>query len=325
MSDLIVIEKLDPNKIFNDEEATKIIKQITDKVNEFTPDISNAKGRKEVSTIAAKVAKSKVLIDDMGKSLVAGWKADAKKVDIVRKKIRDELDELKQTTRAPLTEWEEADKARIANHEEGIATMINAGVECRDNWHNLDLVVIEKGLSDVSSVVVDQSWDEFEHDATVAKFEAISLIEKAFGQRKEQDEKDAELEKFRKQAEADDRARFEANAKMEAEKAERERTIEKNNQLETDKKQAIEAVKAAEERAEQAIKDTEDRVLKEIEEKKARDKLETEAREADTKHRGKINKSAMDAFILSGMDKATAKNVVTLIAKGMIPNINIYY
>lgn len=88
-----------------------------------------------------------------------------------------------------------------------------------------------------------------------------------------------------------------------------------------DKQEAIEA----KERAELEAKNAEERAFKEIEEKQHKEQEELAAREADTKHRGKINREAVKALELAGIDSAIAKNVITVIAKGMIPNVKINY
>lgn len=313
MSDLILIEKLDPKVIFTDDEADKIINQITEKVKEFELSVDTAKSRKEISTLAAKVSKSKVLIDELGKNLVAGWKADAKKVDVVRKKIRDSLDELRDSTRAPLNEWEEIEKKRVADHEHNINEMVKAR-DSASEWLTTDLKVMEDRLLAIQAVVLDEAWEEFQHDATVVKFEAITALEKAIEQRKAQDAKDAELEKYRLQAAEDDRKHFEHQQQLEADERARQKTIEENTRLEEEKK-------AAEKRAQEA----EEKAFRELEEKQAKEKAEADARAADKKHRGQINKKALDAFVVAGLDKETSKNVVTLIAKGMIPNVTINY
>lgn len=333
--ELIAIETLDPSKIFNDEEATKIINQITTVVKETPTDISTAKGRKELASLAAKISRSKTLIDDMGKDLVSGWKKKAKEVDAVRKTIRESLDELKEETRAPLTEWEENEKARIEAHEKAISDMKLRSEECRDQWMSLDISYII-GVHGSIEAVVPQSFEEFEHDATTAKVEALSLIETALEQRKKYDEEKAELEKLRAQAAEADRLNFEAKAKREAEEASRQEAFraeeERKKAEERAKREVLEAQaetervkKEAEAEAQRREQEAEERAFREIEEKQAREKAEAEAREANKKHCGAINRKALEAFVAGGLDKEVAKKAVELIAKNMIPNVKISY
>ncbi|MEI6258509.1 MAG: cell envelope biogenesis protein TolA [Deltaproteobacteria bacterium] len=94
-----------------------ILKGIERKVSGIVPDISTVKGRKEIASIAYKVAQSKTLLDKLGAELTSDWKERAKKVDVSRKHARDFLDSLKDRVRQPLTEWEEAEAKRIADEE----------------------------------------------------------------------------------------------------------------------------------------------------------------------------------------------------------------
>jgi hypothetical protein len=53
--------------------------------------------------------------------------------------------------------------------------------------------------------------------------------------------------------------------------------------------------------------------------------MEAEAREANKRHRGKINRQAMKGFIDGGFTEDQAKIAVTLIASGKIDNVSIKY
>ena len=52
---------------------------------------------------------------------------------------------------------------------------------------------------------------------------------------------------------------------------------------------------------------------------------EAEARERNKAHRAKINSAAKKAFIAAGMSDDTAELAVTVIAKGLVPNVTIAY
>lgn len=84
-------------------------------------DATTKKGQSEIKTMAAKVSRSKTLIDDCGKKIVADLKAMPKKIDAERKRIRDTLDAWRDEVRAPVTKMEEDEKARIKKHQDYIA------------------------------------------------------------------------------------------------------------------------------------------------------------------------------------------------------------
>ena len=103
---LVVAEKLDVAVLFTGDGMDKILKEIEAKAMAHVPDISTDTGRKDIASMANKVARSKTLIDGLGKDLVSDWKKKAKAIDDHRKKARDFLDDLKVEVRKPLTGWE---------------------------------------------------------------------------------------------------------------------------------------------------------------------------------------------------------------------------
>ena len=111
-------------KVFTaDNGLDSYVQQVVDEVNNFEHDLKTATGRAKTISLASKVAKIKVKYDECGKDLVSGWKENAKKVDKARKKMRDELDDLKVLARKPVTDWEaeqekiKADKLAAAELE----------------------------------------------------------------------------------------------------------------------------------------------------------------------------------------------------------------
>ena len=76
-----------------------------------------AKGRKALSSVAYRVARTKTALDDAGKQLVADIKAQVATIDAERRRIRETLDALKAEISKPVTEWEAAEAARLAQIE----------------------------------------------------------------------------------------------------------------------------------------------------------------------------------------------------------------
>jgi len=109
---LIKVEELNPIELFTEGGIDNILNQIKEKVERHVPDVSTAQGRKDIASLARKVASSKVILDDMGKRVVADWKAKSKKVDAERKKAKDTLDAMRDEARRPLTEWEAVEQAK---------------------------------------------------------------------------------------------------------------------------------------------------------------------------------------------------------------------
>jgi len=105
------------NLFLTTERLHKLLLAIHNEVEGLVPDTSTAKGRAEIKSLAAKVASSKTLLDDIGKDAVADLKKKPALIDAARKVARDDLDALKIKIRQPLTDWEaekEAEKVRVA-------------------------------------------------------------------------------------------------------------------------------------------------------------------------------------------------------------------
>ncbi len=112
-TELLVVEQLNPVALFTGQAMDPLIGQIKARVEQHVPDVSTAKGRHEIASLAYKVARSKTVLDDLGKQLVAEMRERCKKVDDVRRDMRDRLDALRDQARLPLDNYEKAEEARL--------------------------------------------------------------------------------------------------------------------------------------------------------------------------------------------------------------------
>ncbi|MDX9896843.1 MAG: hypothetical protein RBS34_15445, partial [Desulfofustis sp.] len=113
--EIITTQQLDLAVFFNgDNSLDRLLDRIEQEALSLVPDVSTAKGRGEIKSLAYKVAQSKTALDNAGKQLVAEAKQKLAAVDAERKKARDRLDALKAQVRQPLTEWEQAEDRRVA-------------------------------------------------------------------------------------------------------------------------------------------------------------------------------------------------------------------
>lgn len=103
MMEMILVEASQANalQIFTQDGIDVLLRQIEAEAKAFTPDTQTAKGRKEIASMAHRVSKAKVVLDDLGKDLVAEWKKQSKAVDEQRKTARDFLDALRDEVRQP--------------------------------------------------------------------------------------------------------------------------------------------------------------------------------------------------------------------------------
>ena len=75
---LVAAEKLDVTVIFSEKGMTKLLDEIQAKVNTYVISTETEQGRKDIASLAYKITRSKTLIDDLGKGVVADWKKKAK-------------------------------------------------------------------------------------------------------------------------------------------------------------------------------------------------------------------------------------------------------
>ena len=346
---LVVIEPTTALAVFTQpEKVDPILDAIRKIVAEFTPDVTTAKGRKEIASMAHKVAQSKTYLDGIGKKLTDEYKEIPKKIDANRKKIRDELDRLKDEVRKPLTEWEEAEKARVQGIKDRISAIHMHGAQTQDS------VMVGLAIKNVEAIAIDESWQEFAAEAAQVKDRVLADLRICLEVCLKREAEQAELQRLREEAakrEAEERDRRIAEAaaekarkdaeeaaaraaaeverktkeereaaerrelelKLAAEKAERER-LEAIERAEREKQAAVEAERRKQEEAERA------RLAEE-----ARVKAEAERREADLANRERIHAEIRDFLMSEGLPLSNAAAVVSLLSTGSIPHVSVRY
>ncbi|MDE1488907.1 cell envelope biogenesis protein TolA [Xenorhabdus bovienii] len=300
-NELIVIEQATALNLFTTpDKINQLIEQIKQKAeterNELDTDLSVAKNRKAVASLAYKVTQTKTYIDKAGKEVVDELKVLPKKVDAARKLFRDELDALSDEIRRPVTEWEEVEKSRIEAEE--LAKQVE-----RDHEEALQM----NELFDLRKAEEERKRKEHEEEL------------------KRQAAEQARIEAEQKaRREIEEAARKEAEARQAAERAERE----KQEAIERAQREAKEAQECAE-RDKQAAVEAERRKSEEAEKARLaeieRQKQEEANRQADTLHRSAVNNQAMQDLITAGIPEECAKACVIAIAKGSVTNIKITY
>jgi len=357
--ELIVKENLDVALLFTEPDGLKKkLKEIETEVLSVVPDVSTSKGRKEIASLAFKVAKSKVVLDGLGKDLVSDWKTKASKVDESRKFAREFLDSLKDRVRQPLTDWELAEEARINAEREAIKYSSDWEEAHRDHDLFLRLKELERQSAELAAMKAAQlAKEQAKREAEEARQTEIA--------RKQQEEIDAANRLAHEKRIAEEAA---AKAIKDAEeKAERERKAaeqrlidaetkriadlaaaqakadaEKRTIAEAQEKARIEAerkrladIQAEKDRAEkekqamieaQAKKDREAAEALRIEQVRiAAEKEAEEKRQKNVAYQKKINNNIVFALMAFDMNESTARILVGAIAKGRISNVFIKY
>jgi hypothetical protein len=352
-TDLVVLEKLTPAAIFAKGGVDDVLAKIKAEVTSQVTDISTEAGRKAVGSLAYKVARSKTALDKMGKDLGQEHYDAWKKITAERSKIEKVLDALKDEVRKPLTDWENAEKDRIAAHEAALIAVEDMGrfdtpPSAADIKYRLDALIclpprewqeFAKRAADLEQSVIAALNGRYEEE-TKREAEAAELArlraEEIARQQKERDDRIAAEAAERARIEAEQKAAREAQeaaAKAEAERlrVEREKAeaVARAEKAEADRKAAAakaeqdakDAAEAAERRQSAAIEAERKRVADE----QAKVAAETAKREADTKHRAKINNEVLAALVLCGADKTVGQEIIKAIVKGSVPHTKIEY
>lgn len=358
MNELISVQNTKAIDVFTVNGIDPLLQAISMEVDSFVPDLSTVTSRKDIASMANKVARSKTYLDGLGKELVSEWKGKSKAVDDSRKVMRTYLDNLKVEIRKPLTEWEMKEKDRVMMINRSMAVIDDCGFPNGD----LTLLELNSNLKQLDEFVVDDSFGEYKEQANTKIQDSISHLEHLIEQRKQYEADQLELERLRKadaerkykaeqdrfenekiqrhkdltekiereKADAAAKARHEAEekARLEAEEKEQDRLhqIELKEQAEERAKQAERDKIAAEERAKKNQELAVQRERERVENENNRALAEQKKREEHVQHRLKIHNEAIDKLTeYCELNREEAQNVILGIASKSIPHITIQY
>ncbi|TCD17367.1 hypothetical protein E0D81_15355 [Lelliottia amnigena] len=366
MSDLAIIEiKQDQAPVLYVENGLEaFLEKIRAGVNEV-PDLSTAKGRARVASLAAQVSRSKTAVEKPGRDYLKRLKEQPKVVEAELRRFITECDNLRDEVRRPLTEWEDAEKARTEALQQRLLNL-RAMADVIDAAGNyLPSADIQLRIQEVKSVALDESWQERAAEAGVAKDSTIQQLEASLAMAQKREKEAAELEALRKQQEeAAQRERDEKIKRDAAEQAKRAAEEKAAADIAAAQKREADAI-AAKAQAELLAKQAADRAeqdrisaiakaeadVKAATEKAEREKqaaIEAEQlkaklaedarlaeqkriaeedarRAADKEHRRTINRQVITDLIESGLTQEMAEKALIAIASGKISSVNIKY
>ncbi|HHT0464845.1 TPA: hypothetical protein ACTW6K_004105 [Raoultella planticola] len=302
----------------SDEYINRLIADIRQKATSVVGDVNTVKGRGVYISMASTVRRTKTVIDDAGKALVAEMKKRPALVDASRKKVRDALDELAVEIRRPATEWEE-EKARIEAEEvaKKAAEELAAKIEVD---HEIALLMNDAFDREQAEKKAEVERQRIAHEEEIKR----QAEEKAKREAAEQAQREIDATASREREALLAKERAEREKKEAAEKAERDR-IAAEQKAEADKQAAIDAERRkAQEEADRIRRETEAKEAALLAEQK-RIAEEEARRAADVEHRRSINATAVQALIDQGIPEDWAKSCVVAIARGKVPATTIKY
>ncbi|UZS74313.1 hypothetical protein OQB66_08400 [Pseudomonas syringae] len=239
----------------------QFLQAVTAEVTAEVPDLTTRKGRDRIASLAAKVSKSKTAVEKPGRDYLKRLKEMPKVVETELREFVIKMDALRDATRKPLTDWEEANDKRIDAHNDGIQRIKGLAVFAETP----SAANVAQIIADLELVEINDSWEEFLAEAAQAKDRSLATLRTLLADRTKHEAELAEIAKFnaekaeREQRERDaeiarqavERAQREAEQKAQAEReAAARREQELKDQAEAQKRAADQKLRDAEAEAE---------------------------------------------------------------------------
>ncbi|MBW7622133.1 hypothetical protein LDJ78_16535 [Citrobacter portucalensis] len=320
VTDLVVIEKANALTVFKSaDQIEEILAKVEREVMSFVPDVTTAKGRKEIASLAYRVSQTKSYLDSLGKDLVADLKEIPKLIDANRKTVRDRLDALRDKARQPFTEWEEEQERIKAEEQERIK--VEEDRKRFESDHEIALLMNEKHDREAKEKAEEAERQRIAHEEELKR----QAAEQAKREAEEKSAAELAAAKKREEDAIAARAQAELLAKQAQERAEQE-AKDAAEKAEAEKKAAIEA-------EQRKAQEEEDRIKREAEAKEAarlaeekRIADEKAKREADVKHRKAVGTEIVNALTANtSISRDQAIEVLKALMDGLVPRTQINY
>ena len=183
------------------------------------PDLTTRKGRERIASLAATVSKSKKAVETPGRDYLKRLKEMPKVVEAELREFVTKMDNLRDATRQPLTEWEEAEQARKDRHVDAIQSMKDVALFEEAPAAS----VVSQVIADLEEIEINDTWEEFLAEAAQVKDQTLAKLRTLHAERTQYEADQAELAQRRAEAESQaQRDRDAAIAQAAAEQAKRE-------------------------------------------------------------------------------------------------------
>ena len=174
------------------------LKMIKDEVCGEVPDLSTAKGRERIASLAFIVSKRKAAVEKPGRDYLRKIKELPKVIEAELREFVRDADALRDEIRKPLTDWEAAELARKDKHVDGIQAMkdfliFEAAPSAGQVGHIIAILEL---------VAVNDTWEEFLPEAAQVKDETLAKLRALLNERTQYESEQAELIRLRAEAEA---------------------------------------------------------------------------------------------------------------------------
>lgn len=162
------------------------------------PDLTTRKGRERIASLAATVSKSKAAVEKPGRDYLRRLKEMPKVVEAELRDFVTKMDNLRDSTRQPLTDWENADQARKDRHVDGIDSMKDMALF----GATPPASVVARVIADLEAIEINDGWEEFLAEAAQVKDQTLAKLRTLHAERTQYEAEQAELTRLRAEAEA---------------------------------------------------------------------------------------------------------------------------
>lgn len=196
---LEALRALPPAAMYASEHPDHFFAQLSAEVAARRDDVSTPEGREAIRREAYRLRQIKSAVDNMGKALTEVWRQKTALVNTQRSMLRDGIERLAEQVRAPLTKFEEAETARVVEHEEGLAALGRLA-----EWParpSLSAADIAERLA-VAQRRDNRDWQEFTDRAAALRRQVIEALTEELAAAQTREAEAAELERLRAEAAA---------------------------------------------------------------------------------------------------------------------------
>lgn len=232
---LLDADKVDLPSLFGTPQLQETLDQIKKTVTSQELTADTAKGREAITSLAYKVTRSKTALQAACKERTAGLRKQVEAINAQGKLAETFLNELRDTTRKPLQEWEAKEKIRLDALQARLDAITDGGL----TWQSSTAEINDK-LDEINAIKIDDSWQEKEALAETRKTEVLTSLQKSFDMALAREQQAAEAARLRAEKEEMERQ----NAAREAELAELRAKEAAREQAERDREAELEALRA---------------------------------------------------------------------------------
>lgn len=315
---LIEISKEQAPALYVPNGLDPFLEQIRSQVNEV-PDLTTAKGRQRIASLAAKVSRSKTAVEKPGRDYLRHLKEAVKPAEAELRRWVTKCDELRDEIRRPLSEWEaeqeriKAEEQMLAWHEEALEmneAHDKAALERFESDHEIALLLNDKFDRDAAEAKAEEERKRKEQEEELKRLAVEKAqLEAAQEAQRERDAAAAREAALKAQAEQAEREAKEAAARAEQQRIEAEQRAEREKQ---------EAITEERQRAEQA------EATRLAEEKRIAD--EAEKRAANEAHRKAVGTDVVKGLLEhAGLTREQAIATLKALMSNSIPHVTINY